>query len=116
MRRTGIEAVRAVELSMTELKEQHARELREKEAHIEHLGLVVADLKHKQSTLFDDDELGIEEKLKEMNNAYQGDQRHRLEEQLELTMTELDTQAGIDSISTTRAFDRTEIPKLTDRL
>ncbi|KAG0745346.1 hypothetical protein G6F57_005907 [Rhizopus arrhizus] len=92
MRRTGIEAVRAVELSMTELKEQHARELREKEAHIEHLGLVVADLKHKQSTLFDDDELGIEEKLKEMNNAYQGDQRHRLEEQLELTMTELDSE------------------------
>ncbi|KAG1456274.1 hypothetical protein G6F56_006867 [Rhizopus delemar] len=92
MRRTGIEAVHAVETSMVQLKQEHEMVLKQKEEQIKHLNYVVADLKHKQSTLFDDDELDIEERLKELNSNYQGDQRHRLEEQLELTMKELDNE------------------------
>ncbi|CAO3699295.1 unnamed protein product [Rhizopus stolonifer] len=92
MRRTGIEAVHAVETSMVQLKQEHDMELKQREEQIMHLNYVVADLKHKQSTLFDDDELDIEERLKELNSNYQGDQRHRLEEQLELTMKELDNE------------------------
>ncbi|KAG1169430.1 hypothetical protein G6F70_008455 [Rhizopus microsporus] len=92
MRRTGIEAVHAVELKMDEQKENYEQALREKEAQIQHLNYVIADLKHKQSTLFDDDERDIEEKLRELTNMNQSDQRHRLEEQLELTMKELDNE------------------------
>ncbi|KAI9280390.1 hypothetical protein BY458DRAFT_430861 [Sporodiniella umbellata] len=92
MRRTGIEAVHAVESSMLQLKQDHENQLNQKDEQIKNLSHVVADLKHKQSTLFDDDELDIEERIKELNNQYQGDQRHRLEEQLELTMKELDDE------------------------
>lgn len=92
MRRTGIEAVHAVELKMDEQKENYEQALREKEAQIQHLNYVIADLKHKQSTLFDDDERDIEEKLRELTSMNQSDQRHRLEEQLELTMKELDNE------------------------
>ncbi|RCI06115.1 hypothetical protein CU098_006189 [Rhizopus stolonifer] len=100
LRRAGLEAIRAYEDSVIQIKEKHELELKQKEQQIQQLEYNIADLKHKQSTLFDDDEQDIDTRLNEMRNASmshtmngsstEADQRHRLEEQLELAMAELD--------------------------
>ncbi|OBZ83358.1 hypothetical protein A0J61_08590 [Choanephora cucurbitarum] len=97
LRRTSLEAIRAYESSLLEINEKHGAELKQREQQIQQLEYTIADLRHKQSTLFDDDEQDIDTRLNEMRHASMGsastaeaDQRHRLEEQLELAMAELD--------------------------
>ncbi|CEP11141.1 hypothetical protein [Parasitella parasitica] len=102
LRRAGLEAIHAYEGSVIELKQKHEADLRQKDQQIRQLEYTIADLRYKQSTLFDDDERDIETRLNEMNRSYisgmanstpdEVDQRHRLEEQLELAMTELDSE------------------------
>lgn len=105
LRRAGLEAIHAYEESVIQLKQQHELELQQKDHHIQQLDYTIADLKYKQSTLFDDDERDIETRLSEMNRSHanaigtesgatanEADQRHRLEEQLELAMAELDSE------------------------
>ncbi|GAN05071.1 hypothetical protein MAM1_0081c04540 [Mucor ambiguus] len=105
LRRAGLEAIHAYEESVIQLKQEHEFDLQQKDQHIQQLDYTIADLKYKQSTLFDDDERDIETRLNEMNRSHanagttetgattdEADQRHRLEEQLELAMTELDNE------------------------
>lgn len=105
LRRAGLEAIHAYEESVIQLKQQHELDLQQKDQHIQQLDYTIADLKYKQSTLFDDDERDIETRLNEMNRSHtnaistetgaisdEADQRHRLEEQLELAMAELDNE------------------------
>ncbi|KAI9348400.1 hypothetical protein BD770DRAFT_395365 [Pilaira anomala] len=95
LRRAGLETMRAYEDSVLQLNAKHEQEIQQKDQHIAHLDYTIKDLKHKQYMLFDDDEKDIETRLKELSNTVQPnvqDQRHRLEEQLELTMTELDSE------------------------
>lgn len=101
LRRAGLEAIHAYENSVVEIKKNHEKELALKQQQINGLEYTIADLRHKQSTLFDDDsEQDIESKLKELQQMHmnvvvtpQGqDQQRRLEEQLELTMAELDSE------------------------
>jgi chromosome segregation ATPase len=98
LRRAGLEAIHAYEASVIQLNQKHELALQERDQLVQQLQYTVADLKHKQSTLFDDDEQDIETRLDEMKrisnihqpNSEEADQRHRLEEQLELAMTELE--------------------------
>lgn len=101
LRRAGLEAIHAYEASVIQLNQKHELALQERDQLIQQLQYTVADLKHKQSTLFDDDEQDIETRLDEMKrvsnmhhsvNSDEVDQRHRLEEQLELAMTELENE------------------------
>ncbi|KAI8639505.1 hypothetical protein BD408DRAFT_262935 [Parasitella parasitica] len=102
LRRAGLEAIHAYEGSVIELKQNHEADLQQKDQQIRKLDYIIADLKYKQSTLFDDDERDIETRLSEMNRSHTAgmtnnaldevDQRHRLEEQLELAMNELDNE------------------------
>ncbi|KAL7311420.1 hypothetical protein PS15m_009188 [Mucor circinelloides] len=105
LRRAGLEAIHAYEESVIQLKQKHDLDLQQKDQHIQQLDYTIADLKYKQSTLFDDDERDIETRLNEMNRSHtneisnengattdEADQRHRLEEQLELAMAELDNE------------------------
>ncbi|KAL9539372.1 hypothetical protein MBANPS3_010296 [Mucor bainieri] len=105
LRRAGLEAIHAYEESVIQLKQKHELDLQQKDQHIQQLDYTIADLKYKQSTLFDDDERDIETRLNEMNRSHtntigtetgaatdEADQRHRLEEQLELAMAELDNE------------------------
>lgn len=95
LRRAGLETMRAYEDSVLQLNAKHEQEIQQKDQHIAHLDYTIKDLKHKQYMLFDDDEKDIETRLQELSNTVQPnvqDQRHRLEEQLELTMTELDSE------------------------
>ncbi|KAG2200554.1 hypothetical protein INT47_012340 [Mucor saturninus] len=93
LRLAGLEAMHAYEDSVHAITTKHAHQLEEKDAQIARLEYIIADLKHKQSTLFDDDELDIETRLKELSQSNSSsDQTHRLEEQLELTMAELDSE------------------------
>lgn len=91
LRFAGLEAIHAYEESVLQITAKHEAELEEKNQHVARLDYIIADLKHKQSTLFDDDELDIETRLKELSQPTLN-QTHRLEEQLELTMTELDSE------------------------
>lgn len=104
LRRAGLEAIHAYEESVIQLNQKHELDIQQKDQHIQQLDYTIADLKYKQSTLFDDDERDIETRLSEMNRNHtnglniengttdEADQRHRLEEQLELAMTELDNE------------------------
>ncbi|KAI8968305.1 hypothetical protein BDF20DRAFT_895577 [Mycotypha africana] len=153
LRRAGLEAIQAYDQSVGQLKQEHTMVLQKKNYRIQQLEYMVADLKHKQSTLFhhdDDDDLAnlysggggagereekrkkeFEAKLLEIQQTsfgdeqhaqqlqqlqqpvtlpngtvvgtegqeefYNGDeetidQRHRLEEQLNLAMMELDNE------------------------
>ncbi|GAA5796005.1 hypothetical protein HPULCUR_001371 [Helicostylum pulchrum] len=96
LRRDGLEAIHAYEDSVIQINDKHEAEMQRKNQHISNLDFTIADLKHKQYTLFDDDEKDIETRLKELSDTVNSndsqDQRHRLEEQLELTMTELDSE------------------------
>lgn len=96
LRRAGLEAIHAYEDSVIQINAKHEAEIQRKNQHIANLDFTIADLKHKQYTLFDDDEKDIETRLKELSDTVNSndtqDQRHRLEEQLELTMTELDSE------------------------
>ena len=97
LRKAGLETIHAYDHSVLELNKKHTLEIQQKQHQINQLEYTIADLKHKQSTLFDDDEQDIETRLKAMQQSNpqdttKGDQRHRLEEQLELTMTELDSE------------------------
>lgn len=104
LRRAGLEAIHAYEESVIQLNQKHELDIQQKDQHIQQLDYTIADLKYKQSTLFDDDERDIETRLSEMNRSHtnelniengttnEADQRHRLEEQLELAMTELDNE------------------------
>lgn len=92
LRRAGLEAIHAYENSVVQLTEKHQLELQQKDRQIQQLDHTIADLRHKQSTLFDDDEeQDIESRLKALSH-HQQPQHERLEEQLELTMTELDSE------------------------
>ncbi|KAI8079208.1 hypothetical protein BDF21DRAFT_438681 [Thamnidium elegans] len=96
LRRAGLEAIHAYEDSVIQINHKHEAEIQQKNQHIANLDFTIADLKHKQYTLFDDDEKDIETRLKELSDTVNSndtqDQRQRLEEQLELTMTELDSE------------------------
>lgn len=92
LRRAGLEAIHAYEDSVLQVTTKYEIELQDKNQHIARLDYMIADLKHKQSTLFDDDEQDIETRLKELSQPVNNNQTHRLEEQLELTMTELDSE------------------------
>ncbi|KAI7899819.1 uncharacterized protein BX663DRAFT_554531 [Cokeromyces recurvatus] len=102
LKRAGLEAIHAYELQVIKLKEMHCTELEQRDQLIKQLEYTIADLKHKQSTLFDDDEQDIDCQLSEMHfnqtteqqqqqqQSQHENQRHRLEEQLELATTELE--------------------------
>ncbi|KAI9481065.1 MAG: hypothetical protein EXX96DRAFT_565244 [Benjaminiella poitrasii] len=92
LKRAGLEAIRAYELQVVHLKDAHRLDLEQRDRMIQQLEYTVADLKHKQSTLFDDEQDVRLENMMPVSDKKQlpVDQRHRLEEQLELATNELD--------------------------
>lgn len=79
LRRAGLEAIHAYETSVVHMKQQHEMMSQQKTYQIQQLEMTIRDLRQKQSSLFDDDDHEVDDY-----------QRHRLEEQLDLAMTELD--------------------------
>ncbi|KAI8879772.1 hypothetical protein K501DRAFT_226015, partial [Backusella circina FSU 941] len=97
LRRAGLEAIAAYEQSVMQINDQHQVQLQERDEQMRQLHAIIAELKRKQRILFDDEEAEDEDNVdidallhqRAANNS-EADQRHRLEEQLELTMAELD--------------------------
>jgi chromosome segregation ATPase len=85
LRRAGLEAMAAYEQSVLQINQQHLSQLHDKDEQMRQLQTVISELK--RNILFDDEEMDIDAILKSSDAS---DQRHRLEEQLELTMAELD--------------------------
>lgn len=91
LRRAGLEAIHAYETSVQELKKQKDDLSEEKEAEIGNLNRVIEDLRQRSiamGVLDVDEELGYRDTYADEWH----DQRQRLEEQLELAMTELEQE------------------------
>lgn len=92
LRRTGLEAIAAYEASVTQLKAQKADLEAQKNNEIQELQQTIEDLRKRISSLGMDDIVGVASGQEEEEGyaAQWHDQRRRLEEQLEIAMTELD--------------------------
>ncbi|KAI8997050.1 hypothetical protein BDB01DRAFT_892651 [Pilobolus umbonatus] len=89
LREAGLDAIHAYEASVLQLNQRHQEELAERDELINQLNQIITELKRKQSALFDDEE-DIDDRLRDMPPSDWKDQRQRLEDQLEITMKELD--------------------------
>lgn len=92
LRRTGLEAIAAYEASVTQLKAQKADLEAQKNNEIQELQQTIEDLRKRISSLGMDDIVGVASGQEEEEGyaAQWHDQRRRLEEQLEIAMTELE--------------------------
>lgn len=92
LRGTGLEAIAAYEASVTQLKAQKADLEAQKNNEIQELQQTIEDLRKRISSLGMDDIVGVASGQEEEEGyaAQWHDQRRRLEEQLEIAMTELD--------------------------
>ncbi|KAI9320938.1 hypothetical protein BX666DRAFT_2024545 [Dichotomocladium elegans] len=87
LRRAGLDAISAYESSVMQLKKQNEELETQKNMEISHLNKVVEDLRHRNMVM------GLPEEDERDDYADEWhDQRQRLEEQLELAMTELEQE------------------------